>query len=273
VTPVGRLDVVADLAVPLPTIVISELLGVPESDRDRLKTWSDDFAVFIGGPTNHDGMARADHAIRELTAYFLEAVTHWHQQPGDNLISRLIAAKEQGEALTPDELLATCVILLVGGHETTTNLIGNGLLALLRHQDQLWRLRHEPSLIALAVEELLRYDSPAQMTTRLAKADLTLGGAEIGMGELVKLWLGAANRDSAQFPDPDRLDLGRTANRHLTFGYGIHFCVGSALARLEGQVALATLIARFPNLALTGEPLTYQGTQVFRALKRLPITL
>jgi cytochrome P450 len=272
-TQAGTLDVIADLAVPLPTTIIAELLGVPEADRDSLKAWSDDFAAFIGGPVDHDGVVRADGAIRELITYFDRAVTRWRREPGDNLISRLIVAEEQGNTLTADELLATCVILLVGGHETTTNLIGNGLLALLRHPDQLQRLRNDPALIGQAIEELLRYDSPAQMTTRLAVDDLTLGGAHIGKGELIKLWLGAANRDPEEFSEPDRLDLGRAKNRHLSFGHGIHFCVGASLARLEGQVALATLVARFPNLQLTGEPLEYHGTQVFRALKRLPVTL
>jgi cytochrome P450 len=271
--PAGQLDVIADLAVPLPTTVIAELLGVPGTDRDCLKAWSDDFAAFIGGPTGHDGVVRADRAIRELAAYFGEAVAWWRRAPGDNLISSLIAVEERGDALTADELLATCVILLVGGHETTTNLIANGLLALLRHPDQLRWLRNDPALIGPAVEELLRYDSPAQMTTRLAADDLTLGGARIGAGQLVKLWLGAGNRDPVRFPEPDRLDLGRADNRHLSFGHGIHFCVGASLARLEGQVALATLVTRFPNLKLTGEPLEYHGTQVFRALKRLPVTL
>jgi cytochrome P450 len=269
----GELDVILDLAVPLPMLVIAELLGVAKDDRERLKAWSDEFAVFIGGPTDHAGVARAEQAIRELRDYFAEAVARWRSEPGENLISGLIAAEERGDALTPDELLATCVILLFAGHETTTNLIGNGLLALLRHPEQLCRLRDEPELMEPAIEELLRYDSPAQMTTRLASDDLTLGGAQIGRGELVKLWLGAANRDPARFPEPDRLDLGRIDNRHLAFGYGVHFCVGAALARLEGQVAIATLIERFPNLALTCEPLAYHGTQVFRALKRLPITL
>jgi hypothetical protein len=271
--PAGRIDVIADLAVPLPTMVIAALLGVPESDRERLKTWSDDFAAFIGGPVARDGVARADRAIRELTDYFGQAVAHWREQPGDNLISGLVAVEERGDALSIDELLATCVILLVGGYETTTNLIGNGLLALLRHPDQLWRLRDDPALIGPAVEELLRYDSPGQMTTRLATEDLTLADARIGAGHMVKLWLGAGNRDPARFPEPDRLDFDRPDNRHLSFGHGIHFCVGAALARLEGQVALATLIARFPGLALTGEPLEYHGSQVFRALKRLPVTL
>jgi pimeloyl-[acyl-carrier protein] synthase len=200
-------------------------------------------------------------------------VTRWRKEPGDNLISGLVAVEERGDTLTTDEFLATCVILLVGGHETTTNLIGNGLLALLRHPDLLERLRLEPALIGPAIEELLRYDSPAQMTTRLAKEDLTLGGERIGAGQLVKLWLGAGNRDPARFPEPDRLDFDRSGNRHLSFGHGIHFCVGAALARLEGQVALGTLVARFPGLGLTGEPLKYHGTQVFRALKRLPVVL
>jgi cytochrome P450 len=272
-TQAGTLDVIADLAIPLPTMIIAELLGVPETDRDSLKVWSDDVAAFIGGPVDHNGVIRADRAIRELSVYFGQAVTRWRREPGDNLISRVIVAEEQGDTLTADELLATCVILLVGGHETTTNLIGNGLLALLRHPDQMQRLRNDPALIGQAVEELLRYDSPAQMTTRLATDDLALGGAEIGKGELIKLWIGAANRDPERFSQPDCLDLGRAENRHLSIGYGAHFYVGASLARLEGQVALATLIARFPNLTLTGEPLEYHGTQVFRALKRLPVTL
>ena len=269
---VRQMDVIADLATPLPTMVIAALLGVPETDCRRLKAWSDDVAVFIGGPTDHEGIRRADSAIRDLTAYFGSAIARWRREPGDNLISRLVAVEAQGDTMTLDELLATCVILLIGGHETTTNLIGNGLLALLRHPDQLRRLRNDPALIGPAVEELLRFDSPAQMTTRLATDDLTLGEARIGAGELVKLWLGAANRDPARFPHPDQLDLDRADNRHLSFGYGIHFCVGAALARLEGQVALATLVTRFPTLMLTGEPLAYHGTQVFRALQRLLVT-
>lgn len=269
----GQMDVIADLAIPLPTMVIAALLGIPATDRDRLKAWSDDFAVFIGGPTDHDGVARADRAIRDLIAYFGEIIALRRRKPGDNLISHLVAVEEQGDVLTANELLATCIILLIGGHETTTNLIGNGLLALLRHPDQLQRLRNDPALIRSAVEELLRYDSPVQMTTRLAIDDLTLGSAAIRKGELVKLWLGAANRDPVQFPQSDRLDLGRAENRHLSFGYGSHFCVGAALARLEGQAALATLVTRFPNLKLTGEPLEYHGTQVFRTIKQLPVWL
>jgi cytochrome P450 len=271
--PAGRLDVIADLAVPLPTTIIADLLGVPAADRAWLKARSDDFAAFIGGPIGHDGIARADRAVLELTAYFSRAVVRCRREPADNLISGLVAIEDQGDTLTANELLATCMILLVGGHETTTNLIGNGLLALLRNPNQLQRLRSNPALIGPAVEEVLRYDSPAQMTTRLATVGLMLGEARIGAGQLVKLWLGAGNRDPARFPEPDRLDIGRADNRHLSFGHGIHFCVGAALARLEGQVALATLVARFPNLAPTGEPQEYLGTQVFRALKRLTVTL
>jgi cytochrome P450 len=272
VAPSHSMDVIADLAIPLPTMVIAALLGVPDTDREFLKAWSDDFATFIGGPTDCDGNRRADAAIRDLSDYFTRAITHWRREPGDNLISHLIAVEEQGQNLTSDEILATCVILLIGGHETTTNVIGNGLLALLRHPEQRQRLRNNPALIESAIEELLRFDSPVQMTTRLATECLVLDDARIRQGALVKLWLGAANRDPTQFPIPDHLNLDRADNRHLAFGYGMHFCVGAALARLEAQVAIGTLVRRFPNLALTGEPLAYHGTQVFRALKRLPVT-
>jgi pimeloyl-[acyl-carrier protein] synthase len=273
VAPSHLMDVIADLAVPLPTMVIAALLGVPQTDHECLKAWSDDFATFIGGPTNHDGNRRADGAIRNLVAYFTDAIDRWRREPGDNLIRHLIAVEEQDQTLTSSEILATCIILLIGGHETTTNLIGNGLLALLRHPDQLWRLRHDPALIESAIEELLRYDSPVQMTTRLATDCLTLSDARIQEASLVKLWLGAANRDPAQFPAPDGLDLGRADNRHLAFGYGMHFCVGAAVARLEAQVAIGALVGQFPDLSLMDEPVDYHGTQVFRALKRLPVFL
>ena len=197
-----RMDVIADLAIPLPTTVIAALLGVPETDREGLKAWSDDFATFIGGPTDHDGNRLADAAIRDLIAYFTDAISRWRREPGDNLISHLIAVEEQGQSLTSNEILATCVILLIGGHETTTNLIGNGLLALLRHPEHLQRLQTNPARIGSAIEELLRYDSPVQMTTRLVTDWVALGGARIHQGALVKLWLGAANRDPTQFPYP-----------------------------------------------------------------------
>ncbi len=273
VEPSGACDVIADLAVPLPVLIIADLLGVPESDRGQLKAWSDDFAAFIGGPIAPEGVVRAEAAMREMSGYFQRLVDHYRREPGENLISALITAQEQVGVLTPSELLATCVILLIGGHETTTNLIGNGLLALLLHPDQLRQFRNNPAGAGPAIEELLRYDSPVQMTTRLATEDLTIGNMQISEGELVKLWLGSANRDPVQFPDPNSLDVSRAENRHLSFGYGIHFCVGAALARLEGAVALATLIGRYPNLALKDEPMAYHGTQVFRALTRLPVSL
>src|SRR5215212_7191963 len=197
---VGKLDVIADLAIPLPMTIIAELLGVPETDRDSLKAWSDDFAAFIGGPVDHDGVVRADRAVRELSIYFGQAVTRWRREPGDNLISRLIIAEEQGDTLTAAELLATCVILLVGGNETTTNLVGNGLLALLRHPDQLERLRRDPSLIGSAVEEFLRYDGPVQAAARVALDDMTIRGVAIAKGQRVFPLLTAAGRDPDQFP-------------------------------------------------------------------------
>ena len=267
----GNCDVIAELAVPLPMMVITELLGSPGGDCLRLKGWSDDFAVFIGGPTDHEGVARAERAVHELRDYVLEGMAWWREKPGENVTSALIAAELHAGTMTSDEVLATLVILLVGGHETTTNLIGNGLLALLRHPGQLRQLRDDPTRMVLAIEELLRYDSPVQMTTRLAREEIELAGTLIPKGDLVKLWLGAANRDPAQFPDPDCLDLARADALHLSFGFGSHFCVGAALARLESHVALASLICQFPGMALSDEPLSYHGTQVFRALEQLPV--
>ncbi len=171
------------------------------------------------------------------------------------MLSGLIAAEEAGDKLSEDELLATCILLLVAGHETTVNLIGNGSLALLRHPDQLRRLREDPGLIVTAVEELLRFDGPVQRTARIPSEDVTIGGKTIGKGEMVMPFIGAADRDPAQFPDPDRLDIGRTENRHIAFGWGIHFCIGAPLARVEGQIAINTLLRRMPRLALaTAEP-------------------
>jgi cytochrome P450 len=187
------------------------------------------------------------------------------------MLSALIAAEEAGDKLDEDELLATCILLLVAGHETTVNLIGNGTLALLRHPEQLRRLREDPALIGSAVEELLRYDGPVQRTARIPSEDITIGGRTIPKGDMVMPFLGAANRDPAQFPDPDRLDITRTDNRHIAFGMGIHFCLGAPLARMEGQIAINTLLRRLPKLALAGQRPEHRQSLTLRGLVSLPV--
>jgi cytochrome P450 len=272
VDPAGRMDVIADLAAPLPVIVIAELLGVRAEDRVQLKHWSDAFAAFIGGQAGIENVPEwANEGIVALREYFGEEVARRRVEPGDDLISALLAAEERGDVLSENELFATCILVLIAGHETTTNLIGNGLLALLRHPEQRRLLQDDPALARSAIEELLRYDSPVQLTSRLALAPLELGGKQIDEGRFVDVWLGPANRDPAQFPDPDRLDLRRADNRHVAFGYGPHFCVGAPLARLEGQIAISAILDRVPAIRLVDEPLEYQQSTVFRALKRLPV--
>jgi pimeloyl-[acyl-carrier protein] synthase len=186
-------------------------------------------------------------------------------------LSALIAAEEAGDKLSEEELVATCILILIAGHETTVNLIGNGVLALLRHPDELDRLRRTPALITSAVEELLRYDGPVQRTARVASDDATIGGRTIRTGDMVMPFIGAADRDPAQFPDPDRLDLSRGDNRHLAFGWGIHFCLGAPLARVEGQIAIDALVRRLPRLALVGDTPEYRQSLTLRGLKTLPV--
>jgi cytochrome P450 len=213
--------------------------------------------------------AAARHA---LAGYFRELIAERRASPRGDMLSGLIAAEEAGDRLSEEELLATCILLLVSGHETTVNLIGNGTLALLRHPDQLRRLRENPGLIAGAVEELLRYDGPVQRTARIPNADVTIAGQTIGKGEMVMPFIGAADRDPAQFPDPDRLDITRTDNRHIAFGLGIHFCLGAPLARVEGQIAINTLVQRLPKLALATERPEYRQSLTLRGLQALPVS-
>jgi cytochrome P450 len=207
-----------------------------------------------------------------LSEYFRALIAERRSAPRADLLSALIAAEEAGDKLSPEELLATCILLLVAGHETTVNLVGNGALALLRHPDQLRRLRAAPGLIGSAVEELLRYDGPVQRTARVPSEDIVLGGRTIPKGELVMPFIGAADRDPAQFPEPDRLDIGRTDNRHIAFGWGIHFCLGAPLARVEGQIAINTLVARLPRLALATDKPEFRQSLTLRGLTALPVT-
>lgn len=271
----GRMEVISDLAYPLPVIVISEMLGVPEEDRERIKQWSADIARSldaIGLPTDPEIVDRGRTGRRAIGDYFRSLIPDRKKRPRGDLLSLLIEAEEQGDKLSEGELLATCVLLYIAGHETTVNLIGNGLLALLRHPKELQRLRDEPSLIQSAVEELLRYDGPVQRTARITNADVELGEHKIPKGSMVVPVIGAANRDPAHFPDPDRLDVSRPDNRHIAFGFGIHFCLGAPLARLEGHITLGTLLHRLPRLALSTERPEWRESQVLRGLKALPVS-
>jgi cytochrome P450 len=268
----GEMDVIRDLAYPLPVIVIAEMLGVPPEDRERFKGWSDDQAEGLDPLLSPEQMRRADTAALEIGGYFREIIAERRKAPREDLISALIAVHEQGDALSEDEMLATSVLLLAAGNETTTNLIGNGLLALLRNPEQLRRLRDDPELIESAVEELLRYDSPVQMTDRIAMEDVVIGGKQIRKGEDVAVLLGAANHDPELVPNPDRLDIGRTGVRHVSFGYGVHFCLGAPLARVEGAVALEALIRRMRGLRLATRKPEWRPTITLRGLKSLPVT-
>ncbi len=266
----GHMDVIRELAYPLPVIVIAEMLGVPTEDREQFKRWSDD-AVASFGATSVNAFVRARDAFRELQAYVERIAEDRRREPREDLLSALLAAEQEGDTLTLEEVFNTCILLLVAGNETTTNLIGNGLLALLRHPDQLELLRNDPSLVEGAVEELLRYDSPVQATGRFVLEDVEVNGKVVQAGQQVIALLGAANRDPEQFAEPDRLDITRKDNRHVSFGHGIHYCLGAPLARLEGQIALLYLIQRFPNMRLAAERPEWGDNLILRGLKSLPV--
>jgi cytochrome P450 len=266
------IDVVRDLAIPLPIIVIAEMLGVPPSDRAQFKAWSTDIASLLGSAGQPDeAIERARRSSEELAEYFRHIVAQRRKEPRDDLVSALIAARDQGNALSEDELIATCVLLLVAGNETTTNLIGNGMLALLRHPDEQRRLRDDPSIITSAVEEMLRYDGPVQATSRVVVRDMEFRGKQFKQGQVVITFLGAANHDPDVFEEPARLDLTRRDNRHMAFGHGIHYCVGAPLARAEAQTALAALLARYPDPEPAFESPDWGPSFILRGLRSLPL--
>jgi pimeloyl-[acyl-carrier protein] synthase len=268
----GRMDVIADLAEPLPCIVTAEMLGVPVEDHCQLKTWSQSFAEMLGNfQHNPDRVSRVLRVVEEMTAYFRSAMREQGSHPRGGLISSLMNAEINDDQLTEEEVIANCIVTMVGGQETTTNLIGNGILSLLRNPDQLDKLRLDLSLIPSAVEELLRYESPSQHTARLAPEDTVLGETAIRKRQAVIAVMGAANRDPERFPDPDRLDISRQDNRHVAFGWAAHFCFGAPLARIEGQIALETMIRRLPRLALEGDSLTWRSNLGLRGLTALPV--
>ncbi|HEU4760617.1 MAG TPA: cytochrome P450 [Dehalococcoidia bacterium] len=268
----GGMDIIWDLAYPLPVIVIAEMLGVAPEDRDKFKRWSDDVVATLGGPfIAPDVMQRAQASVTELSDYFKGIIGQRRQEPRDDLISGLIAAEEQGQVLSEDEILATCILLLVAGNETTTNLIGGSVLTLLQHPQQLEQLRRDPALIQTAVEELLRFAGPVHATGRVVKEDMEIGGQAIKEGQVAFCVLAAGNRDPAQFADPETVDIGRQPNEHLAFGDGIHFCLGAPLARAEAQIAIGSLVERFPKLRIATAELEWGGTFIIRGLKKLPV--
>jgi pimeloyl-[acyl-carrier protein] synthase len=270
----GSMDLIEEFAYPIPVNVICEMLGVPVEDHERFKGWSLDIARGLDSillPPDSEVPKRSVASRTALADYFRELIARRRTAPRSDLLSGLIAAEEAGDKLSENELLATCILLLIAGHETTVNLIGNGTLALLRHPDQLRRLRDNPALIGTAVEELLRFDGPVQRTARIPSEDVVIDGRTIAKGEMVMPFIGAADRDPAQFPDPDRLDIGRTDNRHIAFGWGIHFCLGAPLARVEGQIAINTLVQRLPKLALATESPEFRESLTLRGLKSLPV--
>ena len=273
ILPQGRMDVIADLAEPLPCIVTAEMLGVPVEDHRTLKAWSQDFAEMLGNfQHNPDRVPKILKAVEGMTDYFRSAMADQRRRPREGLVNTLMNAEIDGDRLTEDEVIANCIVTMVGGQETTTNLIGNGVLTLLRHPRELSRLRDDLSLVPSAVEELLRYESPSQHTGRLAPADVEIGGRRIRARQAVIAVMGAANRDPDRFPDPDRLDLARQDNRHVAFGWAAHFCFGAPLARIEGQIALEAILRRLDGLALEPAPLVWRTNLGLRGLKGLPVT-
>ena len=263
-------DIVDDLAYPLPVIVIAEMLGIPAADRDTFKRWSDQV---VSESTDFEHIEIGD-AHMEMGAYFWNLVQERRAEPRDDLVSGLVAAQVGGEHLSDVELVGFCMLLLVAGNETTTNLIGNAMLCLDEHPDLLRELRAEPDLLTDAIEEVLRYRSPVQSMFRFAKGEVELGGATIPDGTRVVAWIGAANRDAQQFPEPDRFDIRRSPNRHLAFGHGIHFCLGAPLARLEARIALGVLLDRLPDFEVDrSAPLQPMESSIVYGVRHLPVKL
>lgn len=298
VHPKGRMDVVHDLAYPLPVMVIAELLGLPAGDRDRFKKWSDDLFAILGTVRHKSPhlLERAAHSLEEMTDYVRSLSQKRREHPREDLLSALLSVTEEengiscphhtptshpsGEqvreqkassSLTEEELVANINILLSTGHETTTHLIGNGVLALLQHPDQMQKILSQPAMLTPAIEEILRYDNPVQITYRSALQDAEINGHLIRKGDLVNTIIGSANRDPQKFRNPDTFDITRNDGRHLSFGLGIHFCIGASLVRLEAEIVFDAILRRFPDLQLATDRLEWQEHPIFRGLKSLPV--
>ena len=263
-----RFDLIGELAYPLPVIVIAEMLGIPAEDRDRFNVWSNDIALAVEPVLNDEEIGRVERSSAEIVEYFEEIIALRRQSPHDDLLSALLAAEEEGDRLSHDELIGTLMLLLVAGNETTRSLIGNGMLALLRNPDQLRRLRDHPDLLDSAIDELLRYDSPVQFIIRVVLEDMEFQGRRFRAGQKVLILVGAANRDPKVFSDPWMLDIGREEESHISFGRGIHYCLGSPLALLEARAAFAGLLARFSSIQLVSEP-EFRDQIVLRGVENL----
>ena len=270
----GAMDVIHDFAFPLPFVVISEMLGVPAKDGEKLREWSGMIVRSLEPIVDPDTIRGIADASDKMFDHVSDLIAWKRKEPGDDLLSALIAAEEHGDVLSDEELTEQVVLLYIAGHETTVNLIGNGVLALLRNRDEMTRLRNDPALRPGAVEEVLRFDSPVQMTRRITLTDVEIGGKTIEKGAFCALVLAAANRDPDHFgPDAEKLDIGREqAHQHLSFGGGAHYCLGAALARLEGEVAIGSLVSRFPGIDFGGD-LVYNGRLNLRGLETFPVTL
>ena len=270
----AEMDFMKEVAELFPAYVILDMLGVPREDFKPIKAWSDDLRLFIGTAQGEaDKYSRARDGADRMSAYFRELIALRRRQPGPDAISRMVLARDEGGMLSEDELVACCMLFLFGGHETTTNLLGSAVVALLEHPQQLARLHAEPALIDSAVEEFLRYDGPSNSIARVVSQDHELGGKTLRAGERLFAMINAANRDPRFFSQPHQLDLGRTPNRHLTFGFGIHFCLGAPLARMEAKVCLGELVARFPGLRAGSQEPDWIDALVMRGPKKLPLVL
>ncbi len=283
VRPSGNMDIIADLAYPLPTTVIAEMLGLPITDRPRFKVWAD--ALFSRQLSDEEmfnstedleqrpGFQRANQAMEEMNAYFEQMLAERRRAPRDDMMSELLAAEVEGAHLSQGEILSFCTLLLLAGHVTTTNLLGQAIRCLDAHPAAMQQLRTQPELTASAIEEVLRYASPVWRLSRVARETVELGGVTISEDAIVFAWLASANRDEAQFPEPERFNITRSPNRHVAFGHGIHFCVGAPLARMEAAVALPMMLEQLPDLRITNDkPLEMLGSRFLFGMKKLPVT-
>lgn len=269
----GRMDLIGDLAYPLPGVVIGRLLRIAPADTERLKRWSDALFRLLGAPMPDEATIELGHqGVVGFEEFLRDLIEERRAHPGDDVLSRLLVAEEQGSMLSDAELISTCALLLASGHETTTHLIGNGALALINNPDQMQKLREDPQLIDKAVEEILRYDGAGYQSSRRAREDVEIRGVRIEAGKIAFCFLHAANRDPARFPDPDRMDILRKDTRHVGFGGGAHFCLGAQMARVQAQVVLNTIVQRLPDLALAAPRLEWIPSLLIRGLRALPVT-